>query len=79
MAVLKLWSQEADTNSTLPPELERIFLLASLLLPLREVTYKEKKNMQPASKFVIREGLKLPAKDADRVWIDAHSSWIEVS
>jgi hypothetical protein len=63
----------------LAPELKRINLLASLLLPLREVTYKEKKNMQPASKFVIREGLKLPAKDADRVRIADPSSWIVIS
>ncbi|GAQ85176.1 Polynucleotide adenylyltransferase family protein [Klebsormidium nitens] len=65
-ALLDAWPK-TEVDSQLPPELRRIFLLAALLLPVKAVTYKEKKSMQPVSKFVIREGLKLPAKDADRV------------
>lgn len=82
VALLDAWP-ETEADSQLPPDLRRIFLLAALLLPVKAVTYKEKKSMQPASKFVIREGLKLPAKDADRVragtWILRQKTLLHMS
>lgn len=54
-------------------EERRLLLLACLLLPLRTATYAAKKKHIPVSFYVIREHLKLKAKDAEHIEL-IHSS-----
>jgi hypothetical protein len=51
----------------LSEEDRRLFLLAALLLPLRQLSYAFKNKQQPASSHIIRESLKWRVKEVEGV------------
>jgi hypothetical protein len=51
----------------LSEEDRRLFLLAALLLPLRQLSYTLKNKQQPASSHIIRESLKWRVKEVEGV------------
>jgi hypothetical protein len=51
----------------LSEEDRRLFLLAALLLPLRQLSYRFKNKQQPASSHIIREALKWRVKEVEGV------------
>jgi hypothetical protein len=51
----------------LSEEDRRLFLLAALLLPLRQLSYAQKSKQQPASSHIIRESLRWRVKEVEGV------------